>query len=160
MANKTIAEERKPKIVVKGIVDFYGHVDNYNKDGKEYVLTLRDYSFSNLDAEEVKSWYTNEKGKTDLPTQWGAAVGRLPAEWTTKMAVVDGFPILADDGLGEDEDQQVPGVALADVMGSNLPGDGEHAACRGVHGVEKSFFRHDGQKIHGSRQPGNFQCEA
>ena len=101
-----------------------------------------------------------QHGIADLPTQWGAAVGRLPAERTTKMAVVDGFPILTDDGLGEDEDQQVPGVALADVMGSNLPGDGEHAASGGVNGVEKSFFRHDGQKVHGSRQPGNFQCEA
>lgn len=72
MANKKIAEERKPKILVKGLVDFYGHVDNYNKDGKEYVLTLKDYEFSNLDAEEVKSWYTNERGKTELPAQWEA----------------------------------------------------------------------------------------
>lgn len=70
MANKKIAEERKPKIMVKGVVDFYGHVDNYNKDGKEYVLTLKDYEFTNLDPEEVKSWYTNERGKTDLPAQW------------------------------------------------------------------------------------------
>lgn len=70
MANKKIAEERKTSILVKGVVDFYGHVDNYNKDGKEYVLTLRDYEFSNLDEEEIKSWYTNERGKTELPTQW------------------------------------------------------------------------------------------
>lgn len=70
MANKTIAEERKPKMSVVGIVDFYGHVDNYNKDGKEYVFTLKDYEIKNLDPEEVKSWYTNERGKVDLPGQW------------------------------------------------------------------------------------------
>lgn len=90
MANKTIAEERKPKIVVKGIVDFYGHVDNYNKDGKEYVLTLRDYSFSNLNAEEVKSWYTNEKGKTDLPTQWEAI---LNGETPEKLFFRSNYPV-------------------------------------------------------------------
>ena len=79
MAKAKIAEERKPKILVKGIVDFYGHVDNYNKDGKEYVLTLREYTFSNLDAEEVKSWYTNERGKTELPTQWDNILnGEMP----------------------------------------------------------------------------------
>lgn len=79
MANKKIAEERKTAIVVKGVVDFYGHVDNYNKDGKEYVLTLRDYEFSNIDEEEIKSWYTNERGKTELPTQWENVLnGELP----------------------------------------------------------------------------------
>lgn len=91
MANKKIAEERKPKIMVKGIVDFYGHVDNYNKDGKEYVLTLRDYSFTNLDAEEVKSWYTNERGKVDLPGQWDEILNSK--EMPEKLFFRSNYPI-------------------------------------------------------------------
>lgn len=90
MANAKTAQERNTKIIVKGLVDFYGYVDNYNKDGKEYVLTLKNYEFVNLDVEEVKSWYTNERGKTDLPGQWEAIINGTKPE---KLFFRSNYPI-------------------------------------------------------------------
>lgn len=52
---------------VKGIIDFYGYVDNYNGDGKEYVLKIKDPEFSDLDWEEINGLYTDDKGKIKLP---------------------------------------------------------------------------------------------
>lgn len=91
MPNKTNAEERKPSIIVTGTVDFYGLVDNYNKDGKEYVLTLKDYEFKNLDPEEIKSWYTNERGKVDLPGQWDDVLNSK--EMPEKLFFRSNYPI-------------------------------------------------------------------
>lgn len=104
MASKKIAEERKPKILVKGLVDFYGHVDNYNKDGKEYVLTLKDYEFSNLDAEEVKSWYTNERGKTELPAQWESI---LNGEKPERLFFRSNYPVKKFQTLDEVDGEKV-----------------------------------------------------
>lgn len=52
---------------VKGIIDFYGYVDNYNGDGKEYTLAIKNPVFSDLDWEEINSLYTDDKGKLKLP---------------------------------------------------------------------------------------------
>lgn len=104
MANKKVAEERKPSIMVKGIVDFYGYVDNYKKDGKEYVLTLKDYEILNLDEEEVKSWYTNEKGKTELPAQWEAI---LNGDNPEKLFFRSNYPIKKFQTLEEVDGKKI-----------------------------------------------------
>ena len=67
MANVTNTPEKKPEIKIVGTVDFYGFVDNYNKDGKEYVLAIKDYTIKDYDAETVKSWYDNDKDNGKLP---------------------------------------------------------------------------------------------
>lgn len=63
MANATTPVEKKPEIKIKGTVDFYGYVDNFNKDGKEYVLAIRDYDLLNYDPEVVAGWYKDKDGK-------------------------------------------------------------------------------------------------
>lgn len=69
MANATTPVEKKPEIKIKGTVDFYGYVDNFNKDGKEYVLAIRDYDILNYDPATVASWYKDKDGKQQkLPT--------------------------------------------------------------------------------------------
>ena len=64
MANE---KEKKPAIKIRGTVDFYGYVDNFNKDGKEYVIAFRDYDILNYDPETVKAWYDTDADKGKLP---------------------------------------------------------------------------------------------
>lgn len=63
MANATTPVEKKPEIKIRGTVDFYGYVDNFNKDGKEYVLAIRDYDILNYDPDVVAGWYKDKDGK-------------------------------------------------------------------------------------------------
>ena len=57
----------KKDMLVSGVVDFYGYVDNYNGDGKEYKLAIKDPVFKNLDWDEINEWFKNDKGKVKLP---------------------------------------------------------------------------------------------
>ena len=59
-------EEKKKDMLVSGKVDFYGYVDNYNGDGKEYKLVIKKPEFKNLDWDQIEAWYT-ENGKVKLP---------------------------------------------------------------------------------------------
>ena len=70
MANEV--KEKKPEIKIRGTVDFYGYVDNFNKDGKEYVIAFRDYEILNYDVDVVKSWYDNDSDKGKLPGMYEA----------------------------------------------------------------------------------------
>ena len=54
-------------MLVSGVVDFYGYVDNYNGDGKEYKLAIKNPEFKNLDWDEIEAWFTDDKGKVKLP---------------------------------------------------------------------------------------------
>lgn len=108
MANN---EERKP-IKVVGEVEFYGKVDTYNKrEGKlkegdpekEYCLTLKNYKFKDLDPEEVKKWYTDDKGKTKLPGMWDDILnGKEPELLYFKSNYpVESFQIVVDGNIVE-----------------------------------------------------------
>lgn len=57
----------KKDMLVSGVVDFYGYVDNYNGDGKEYKLAIKDPVFKNLDWDEIGEWFKDDKGKVKLP---------------------------------------------------------------------------------------------
>ena len=57
----------KKDMLVSGVVDFYGYVDNYNGDGKEYKLAIKDPDFKNLDWDEINEWFKDDKGKVKLP---------------------------------------------------------------------------------------------
>lgn len=57
----------KKDMLVSGVVDFYGYVDNYNGDGKEYKLAIKDPVFKNLDWDEINEWFKDDKGKVKLP---------------------------------------------------------------------------------------------
>lgn len=58
-------------VKVRGTVEFYGYVDNYNKDGKEYVLKLSNYDFVNYDPNVVFDWYKDKDGKQQkFPTMF------------------------------------------------------------------------------------------
>lgn len=57
----------KKDMLVSGVVDFYGYVDNYNGDGKEYKLAIKDPVFKNLDWDEIDEWFKDDKGKVKLP---------------------------------------------------------------------------------------------
>ena len=57
----------KRDMLVSGVVDFYGYVDNYNGDGKEYKLAIKNPEFKNLDWDEIEAWFTDDKGKVKLP---------------------------------------------------------------------------------------------
>ena len=65
-----MAKEINKPIKVKGVVEFYGYVDNYNKNGKEYVLTIKDPEFMDVSKELIEKWYTDDKGRTDIPDQY------------------------------------------------------------------------------------------
>lgn len=56
------------RMTVSGVVEFYGLKDNYNGDGKEYTLCIKDPKFNNLDWDLINEWYTDEKGKLKLPS--------------------------------------------------------------------------------------------
>lgn len=60
-----MANENAPvkPVKVRGTVEFYGYVDNYNKDGKEYVLKLSNYELLNYDPDVVFGWYKDKEGK-------------------------------------------------------------------------------------------------
>ena len=52
----------KKEMLVTGQVDFYGYVDNYNGDGKEYKLAIKNPEFKNLDWDLIKNeWYKGKK---------------------------------------------------------------------------------------------------
>lgn len=48
---------------VTGVVGFYGKVDNYNGDGKEYCLRIENPVFSDLDWEAIEESCKITKGK-------------------------------------------------------------------------------------------------
>ena len=54
---------------VFGKVSFYGKVDTYDKKGKEYALTLESWEIKDFDEDIVEGWYTDDKGKVNLPKQ-------------------------------------------------------------------------------------------
>lgn len=60
----------KKEMTISGVVDFYGYVDNYNGDGKEYSLAIRDPKFNHIDWDEIEGWYTDDKGRVKLPKMY------------------------------------------------------------------------------------------
>ena len=61
------------------------------------------------------------------------------------------------DGIGKDEDQQPTGGFRATVVGTDLPGDGEHFPAGQIDCVQYGFLRHHRQRIDGTGQPGHLQ---
>ena len=54
--------EKAKTMTVSGTVDFYGYVDNFNGDGKEYKLAIKEPVFKNLDWDVIKNdWYKGKK---------------------------------------------------------------------------------------------------
>ena len=69
----------KKDMLVSGVVDFYGYVDNYNGDGKEYKLAIKDPVFKNLDWDEINEWIKDDKGKVKLPNLYkNVKEGKVP----------------------------------------------------------------------------------
>lgn len=69
----------KKDMLVSGVVDFYGYVDNYNGDGKEYKLAIKDPVFKNLDWDEIDEWFKDDKGKVKLPNLYkNVKEGKVP----------------------------------------------------------------------------------
>ena len=69
----------KKDMLVSGVVDFYGYVDNYNGDGKEYKLAIKDPVFKNLDWDEINEWFKDDKGKVKLPNLYkNVKEGKVP----------------------------------------------------------------------------------
>ena len=69
----------KRDMLVSGVVDFYGYVDNYNGDGKEYKLAIKDPVFKNLDWDEIGEWFKDDKGKVKLPNLYkNLKEGKVP----------------------------------------------------------------------------------
>lgn len=69
----------KKDMLVSGVVDFYGYVDNYNGDGKEYKLAIKDPVFKNLDWDEIGEWFKDDKGKVKLPNLYkNLKEGKVP----------------------------------------------------------------------------------
>ena len=69
----------KKDMLVSGVVDFYGYVDNYNGDGKEYKLAIKDPVFKNLDWDEIDEWFKDDKGKVKLPNLYkNLKEGKVP----------------------------------------------------------------------------------
>lgn len=69
----------KKDMLVSGVVDFYGYVDNYNRDGKEYKLAIKDPDFKNLDWDEINEWFKDDKGKVKLPNLYkNIKEGKVP----------------------------------------------------------------------------------
>ena len=62
-----MGEDTRKRMTVSGTVEFYGLKDNYNGDGKEYTLCIKDPKFNNIDWDQVDEWYKDEKGKIKLP---------------------------------------------------------------------------------------------
>ena len=70
MANKEAkAAIERGNMKVIGEVEFYGKVDTYDKKGKEYALSFINWEIKNWDTDIVKSWYTDDRGKLNLPKQ-------------------------------------------------------------------------------------------
>lgn len=59
--DKTMASKRLG--FVTGVVGFYGKVDNYNGDGKEYCLRIENPVFTDLDQEAINEVCTITRGK-------------------------------------------------------------------------------------------------
>lgn len=69
----------KKDMLVSGVVDFYGYVDNYNGDGKEYKLAIKDPDFKNLDWDKINEWFKDDKGKVKLPNLYkNIKEGKVP----------------------------------------------------------------------------------
>ena len=88
----------KKDMLVSGVVDFYGYVDNYNGDGKEYKLAIKDPVFKNLDWDAIEDWFKDDKGKVKLPKLYkDLKDGNVPAmayfkssQWPiTRVSVYD-----------------------------------------------------------------------
>ena len=67
MAKGNTANEAKKDMLVSGVCEFYGQTDNYDGDGKEYKLCIKDPEFKHLDWDVIESWYTDKKGNVKLP---------------------------------------------------------------------------------------------
>ena len=70
MAKGNTANEAKKDMLVSGVCEFYGQTDNYDGDGKEYKLCIKDPEFKHLDWETIESWYTDKKGNVKLPKMY------------------------------------------------------------------------------------------
>ena len=96
---------------VFGKVSFYGKVDTYDKKGKEYALTLEDWEIKDFDEDIVKGWYTDDKGKVNLPKQADELVDFYngKGEKPEKLYFRSQYPI---DNVNILEDGEVKNVEL------------------------------------------------
>lgn len=100
MAAKEVSKSMK----VTGVVEFYGYVDNYNKDGKEYVLTIKDPVFKDVSKELIEKWYTDEKsGRVDIPDQYKKILNgeKLDKAYFRSKKPIDRFQVLKDGEVEE-----------------------------------------------------------
>lgn len=114
MANKSTkaATSERKTIKVIGVVEFYGKVDTYNKKNgklkegepeKEYMLVLKDYELKGFDEDEVKKWYTNDRGKVELPSMYEDIIdGDMPdLLYFHSQYPIDTFQTLKDGNVVE-----------------------------------------------------------
>jgi hypothetical protein len=96
---------------VFGKVSFYGKVDTYDKKGKEYALTLEDWEIKDFDEDIVNGWYTDDKGKVNLPKQADELVDFYngKGEKPEKLYFRSQYPI---DNVNILEDGEVKNVEL------------------------------------------------
>lgn len=106
--------EQKKVMKILGTVEFYGKVDTYAKKNgklkegdpeKEYSLCIKDFKVQNLDPETVKGWYTNDRGKIELPEDYENILdGKLPEKMYFKSKYpINSFQLLKEDGSIVDE---------------------------------------------------------
>lgn len=118
MATNKTTEERKP-IKVVGTVLFYGKTDTYNKKNgklkegdpeKEYLLAIKDYQIKNWDIEQINKWYTNDRGKVELPNMYEDLKAYMDGEgdapeilYFKSQYPVDHFQIIEDSTVVDKE---------------------------------------------------------
>lgn len=108
MAKKEVESKLTMKIV--GVVEFYGKVDTYAKKNgklkegdpeKEFSLCIKDFEIRNLDPETIRGWYTNDRGKVELPADYEDLLdGKRPEKMYFKSQYpIDTFQILEDGNV-------------------------------------------------------------
>lgn len=117
MAAKEVTKAMK----VTGVVEFYGYVDNYNKNGKEYVLTIKDPVFKDVSKELIEKWYTDDKGRVDIPDQYEKILKgeKLEKVYFRSKTPIDRFQVVKNGDVEEvkiDYSPDLTGKKISMVM--------------------------------------------
>ena len=117
-----MAKEINKPMKVKGVVEYYVYADNYNKDGKEYVLAIKDPEFVDVAEELIKKWYTDEKsGRVDIPDLYKNILDgkKIEVAYFRSKKPIDRFQIIKNGEVEEvkiDYSPDLTGKKISMVM--------------------------------------------